>query len=244
MPTCVNNIVEPQILHFQSRYAAILNHRRAKAVRPAQNPLQEKMLSEIWHVGRLSHSNDLQSREMIQEAGQTPAGAVDRDWTGWRKIGLVVDDPEAGENGGFPFLIEAELFRDVGELGLECLVSSGLVLYWYTTNLTALVRHARRQSPQCALCLWVLSTVRVLTDRSCSNSKPKWPIDGVPSVKPGKRHDKPFGAISDIRSAECVKLLCEHYKVSQGGHYSPPTFQLFLLNFAKLHQLVLKFFLR
>lgn len=47
-------------------------------------------------------------------------------------------------------------------------------------------------------------------------------------------------------SAECVKLLCEHYKISQfsTGHHAPTSFQPFLLNFPKLHHLVLKFFLR
>lgn len=38
--------------------------------------------------------------------------------------------------------------------------------------------------------------------------------------------------------------MCEHYKISQGGHTVPSTFQLFLLNFPRLHQLVLRFFLR
>lgn len=49
-----------------------------------------------------------------------------------------------------------------------------------------------------------------------------------------------------IFSAECVKLLCEHYKISQAGtgHHAPTSFQLFLLNFPNLHHLVLKFFLR
>lgn len=45
-------------------------------------------------------------------------------------------------------------------------------------------------------------------------------------------------------SAECVKILCDHYKITLAGHHSPPSFQLFLLNFPRLHALVLKFFLR
>jgi engulfment/cell motility protein 1 len=49
---------------------------------------------------------------------------------------------------------------------------------------------------------------------------------------------------ADSISAECVKILCEHYKISQNGHSVPTTFQLFLLNFSRLHQLVLRFFLR
>lgn len=50
--------------------------------------------------------------------------------------------------------------------------------------------------------------------------------------------------LADISSAECVKILCEHYKISQNGHSVPTTFQIFLLNFSRLHQLVLRFFLR
>lgn len=46
------------------------------------------------------------------------------------------------------------------------------------------------------------------------------------------------------RSAECVKIICEHYKISQGGHSVASTFQLFMLNFPRLHQLILRFFLR
>lgn len=50
--------------------------------------------------------------------------------------------------------------------------------------------------------------------------------------------------IAKFGSAECVKILCEHYKIPQAGHSIPSTFQLFLLNFPRLHQLVLRFFLR
>lgn len=45
-------------------------------------------------------------------------------------------------------------------------------------------------------------------------------------------------------SSECVKILCEHYKLSQAGHHAPSHFQLFLLNFSRLHHLVLRFFIR
>ena len=45
-------------------------------------------------------------------------------------------------------------------------------------------------------------------------------------------------------SAECVKILCEHYKISQAGHHAPSQFQLFLLHFPRLHSIILKFFLR
>jgi engulfment/cell motility protein 1 len=145
MPTCVNNIVEPQILHFQGRYAAILNHRRAKAVRPAHFPLQEKMLSEIWHHARLGQLNDYD--QLPPDQREARAGDSERSWDGWRRLGLEVDDQEAGENGDFPFLVEAELFRDVGELGLECLVSTDFNTRAQSAvpsaNLAALVRHAR-----------------------------------------------------------------------------------------------------
>ena len=44
-----------------------------------------------------------------------------RSLAGWRKIGLYADweNPEAEA----PFIMEVDLFSDVGELGLECLVS-------------------------------------------------------------------------------------------------------------------------
>ena len=75
------------------------------------------------------------------------------------------------------------------------------------------------------------------------NSSPgQWKED-VPSVQRGACLSLPLSIqLSD--SAECVKILCEHYKISQAGHHAPSHFQLFLLNFFRLHHLVLKFFLR
>lgn len=116
MPTCVNNTVEPQILNFQARYATILNHLRQRSVRPAQHPEQERMLSDIWRAGRLGVS-DPDNRRFSEDQGTS-----ERSWEGWRKIGLTVEE-EDGE-GEAPFLMEVDLFRDTGELGLECLVST------------------------------------------------------------------------------------------------------------------------
>jgi hypothetical protein len=124
MPTCLNNTVQPQILNFQARYASILNQRRTKHVRPAQNPNQEKMLNEIWHVGRLGEqSRPPPGLETIMNAHghADTTGFAGRDNMGWRSLGLVddVDDSEGDEPA---YLLEVDLFRDVGELGLECLV--------------------------------------------------------------------------------------------------------------------------
>ena len=73
---------------------------------------------------------------MAAKLGAVPGGAEerlsdDRDsaaaqvggrtWASWRRIGLWVDEgTELGDETD-P-LLEVELFRDVGELGLECLV--------------------------------------------------------------------------------------------------------------------------
>lgn len=127
MPTCLNTIVKPQILTFQARYAAILNHRRTKIVRPAQDPLQERMMAEIWHVGRLGDGLAINRDSFVetidgQDGDMTPKRFSDiagRSTAGWRKIGLVGDD----EDEASAHMAELELFRDVGELGLECLVS-------------------------------------------------------------------------------------------------------------------------
>ena len=115
MPTSSNNIVEPHILNFQSRFMNILQHHRLRAVRPVQGADQERMLSDIWNAGRL----DTDGGERMERLTDGHSGH--RSWAGWRKIGLHADgeDPEADA----PFLMEVDLFRDVGELGLQCLVS-------------------------------------------------------------------------------------------------------------------------
>lgn len=129
MPSCLNNTVQPQILNFQARYTSILNHRRTKLVRPTQEPLQEKMLNEIWHVGRLGESSDNQpGMETVLpnsngENTSHSAGLVGRSWVGWWKLGLIGDQADDAGVEEPAYLLEAELFRDVGELGLECLVS-------------------------------------------------------------------------------------------------------------------------
>ena len=112
MPTCSNNIVKPQILNFQARYANILHHHRLRAVRPSQSKEQERMLAEIWQAGRLGVDDHGPVERLKGGHGNKRTSA------GWRKIGLYVD----GEEGEAPFLMEADLFRDVGDLGLECLV--------------------------------------------------------------------------------------------------------------------------
>jgi engulfment/cell motility protein 1 len=129
MPSCLSNIVQPQILNFQARYASTLNHRRTKLVRPTQEPLQEKMLNEIWHVGRLGESSNNQpGMETVLPNGNGEntshsAGLVGRSWVGWWKLGLIGDQADDAGGEERAYLLEAELFRDVGELGLECLVS-------------------------------------------------------------------------------------------------------------------------
>jgi engulfment/cell motility protein 1 len=127
MPSCQNNTVSPQILTFQARYASILNQRRTKHVRPAQDAVQEKMLNEIWHVGRLGEETRQPGLETIingvHHADYSTNTIAGRDWLGWRRLGLI-DDIDEGDVDEPAYLLEVDLFRDVGELGLECLVSS------------------------------------------------------------------------------------------------------------------------
>jgi engulfment/cell motility protein 1 len=115
IPTSANNILKPHILSFQSRYAAILNHRRLRAVRPDQHAEQNRMIEEIWQQGRLAEV------ERGMELVQTEPHATARSPEGWRRIGLHVED--GGDEGdGLSMYLETELFKDVGDLGLECLV--------------------------------------------------------------------------------------------------------------------------
>ncbi|WWC91077.1 uncharacterized protein L201_006018 [Kwoniella dendrophila CBS 6074] len=191
MPTCANNIVEPQILNFQARYGLVLQYSRLKPVRPGSNVLQERMLRELWEYGKLGGHEEGDDVSSIGH-GQIGRTAMARTALGWKKMGLCQDGEE---NAGF--LMELEMFRDVGELGLEC-------LHYFAMHEDSFHNLIMEQQ-----------------------------------AKPAERRC-PIGKAS----SECVKILCEHYKVSQAGHHSPSNFQLFLLNFTKLHQLVLRFFLR
>ena len=49
---------------------------------------------------------------------------------------------------------------------------------------------------------------------------------------------------ADQFSLECVKILCEHYKISSAALRPPTQYQAFLLLFTRLVQLVTSFFLR
>jgi engulfment/cell motility protein 1 len=102
MPTCANNIVGPQILHFQSRYLTVLHRCRQTPVRPTQSVDDDKMLRDIWEAGQLGPGAKSKEGERSSE--------------GWRAMGLYSEqDPRINT--------EADLFRETGKLGLECLVS-------------------------------------------------------------------------------------------------------------------------
>jgi len=84
------------------------------------------MLNEIWHVGRLGETSRSQPGLETIVNGNSPADfplntIAGRDWLGWRRLGLI-DDVDEGEVDEPAYLLEVDLFRDVGELGLECLV--------------------------------------------------------------------------------------------------------------------------
>nr|KIR86243.1 hypothetical protein I308_03187 [Cryptococcus tetragattii IND107] len=223
IPTSTNNIISPHFLDFQSRLCVILQQKRLRSVRPGQYKEHEKMLKEIWEAGKLGELAKTEEIEGGGEEGGREAlsggqlgmstrsglgakagmvmglgkfglglGEIDRGAEGWKMIGLGEEDQDG-------VLEEAAMFRDVGELGLEC-------LHWFAT-------HEER------FCNLVMEQQAKSAERRC-----------------------PIGKAS----AECVKLLCEHYKISQAGtgHHAATSFQPFLLNFPKLHDLVLKFFLR
>lgn len=106
-------------------------------------------MNEIWHVGRLGEDLPFDRDSRIETINgstgdETPKRYSDiagRSVAGWRKLGLVTeisDDTEAAQ------LAELGLFRDVGELGLECLVSIPRPRMSRIDSLScpALVRHA------------------------------------------------------------------------------------------------------
>ncbi|WVO22443.1 uncharacterized protein IAS62_003773 [Cryptococcus decagattii] len=223
IPMSINTIISPHFLNFQSRLCVILQQKRLRSVRPGQYKEHEKMLKEIWEaaklgglakteeiegeageggreglkggqLGRSTRSGPGAETRMVMGMGKfgLGLGEIDRGAEGWKMIGLGEEDQDG-------VLGEAAMFRDVGELGLEC-------LHWFAT-------HEER------FCNLVMEQQAKPVERRC-----------------------PIGKAS----AECVKLLCEHYKISQAGtgHHAATSFQPFLLNFPKLHDLVLKFFLR
>ena len=149
MPTCAGNVVESQILNFQARYAAILDHRRSKPIRPIIYPEQERMLDDIWQAGYLGEDDVLSTGHSHGPQGsRTPKspkspqhssrGHAERRLEGWRRIGLGL-----AEESGLPITSESDLFRDVGALGLECLVRTYSPCKLLLTGSTGL-RYTRR----------------------------------------------------------------------------------------------------
>ncbi|TXT13206.1 hypothetical protein VHUM_01607 [Vanrija humicola] len=191
IPTSSNNIVEPRILDFQTRYANVLRYHSLRPVRPQTNSTHERFLSDIWIAGRL----DVEDTGGLASPRPSMAdyhSTGPRTWEGWRRMGLSIDYVEDTDP-----LVETELFRSVGELGLEC-------LHYYATHEDNF--HSV-----------VLEQLARPVERRC-----------------------PLGKAS----AECVKVLYEHYKISQSAQRGASHFQPFMLNFPRVHSLVLKFFLR
>ncbi|WVQ73600.1 hypothetical protein IAR50_003179 [Cryptococcus sp. DSM 104548] len=123
IPSSSNPILSPHLLNFQSRLAVILQHKRLRSVRPQERPQQEKMLREIWEAGRLGEIVQGEGDEEVEQLREGGVGLglgeegerveLDRGrrMEGWVAMGGEVFG-ELGEGG---------MFRDVGELGLECL---------------------------------------------------------------------------------------------------------------------------
>lgn len=146
IPRSTNTIISPHFLNFQSRLCVILQQKRLRSVRPGQYKEHEKMLKEIWEAGKLGGL--AKTEEIEGEAGEggrealrggqlgrstrsgpgaearmvmgmgkfgLGLGEIDRGAEGWKMIGLGEEDQDG-------VLGEAAMFRDVGELGLECMV--------------------------------------------------------------------------------------------------------------------------
>lgn len=189
-------MVEGRILDFQNRYANVLRYHSLRPVRPATNTTHERYLSDIWNAGRL---DDEEATASSINISSTRVSSPDyhhsggpRSWEGWRRMGLSLEFADDSEE-----LNETELFRTVGELGLECL--HYYAMHEENFHSVVLEQQARPE------------------DRRC-----------------------PIGRAS----AECVKVLYDHYKISQSASRGSAHFQPFMLNFPRLHSLVLKFFLR
>jgi hypothetical protein len=192
MSTSANNIVEPRILDFQTRYANVLRYHSLRPVRPQTNPTHDRYLREIWMAGRLDEEETGDMTSPRPSIAEYQASNIPRTWEGWRRMGLSIDFVDNTDT-----LVETELFRSVGELGLQC-------LHYYATheeNFHSIVLEQQARP----------------VDRRC-----------------------PIGRAS----AECVKILNDHYKIQQSSQRSPTHFTPFMLNFPRLHTLVMKFFLR
>lgn len=73
------------------------------------------MLGEIWSAARLGNE-----KEHVERLSDGHGG--ERSWEGWRKIGLYREAGDADREASV--LMEVDLFQEVGQLGLECLVRS------------------------------------------------------------------------------------------------------------------------
>ncbi|GMK55300.1 hypothetical protein CspeluHIS016_0203560 [Cutaneotrichosporon spelunceum] len=192
MSTSANNIVEPRILDFQTRYANVLRYHSLRPVRPQTNPTHERYLREIWMAGRLDEEDAGDMASPRPSMADYQASNIPRTWEGWRRVGLSIDFVDNTDA-----LVETELFRSVGELGLNC-------LHYYTMHEESFRSIVLEQQAR-------------PVDRRC-----------------------PIGRAS----AECVKILNDHYKITQSSQRSLTHFTPFMLNFPRLHSLVMKFFLR
>jgi hypothetical protein len=80
---------------------------------------------------------------------------------------------------------------------------------------------------------------RIADGRRLQSSRPSRAIDSARTAPLCK-----YSKVAAHDSLECVKLLCEHYKISSAALRPPTEYQAFLLLFTRLVQLVTSFFLR
>ncbi|ODO06045.1 hypothetical protein L198_01274 [Cryptococcus wingfieldii CBS 7118] len=183
IPSSQNPILAPHLLNFQSRLAVILQHKRLRSVRPGERGHQEKMLGEIWEAGRLGElvgAGGGGGGEEVEEVEELKEGGV-----GGVGLGMGIQGEKVGKGGRrmegwaamggevFGELGEGGMFRDVGELGLEC-------LHYFATheerfyNLV-LEENAKPPSRRCPLIEASASCVKLLAEHYKLASAPHYP---------------------------------------------------------------------
>ncbi|ODN81097.1 hypothetical protein L202_03192 [Cryptococcus amylolentus CBS 6039] len=185
-PSSQNPILAPHLLNFQSRLAVILQHKRLRSVRPGERANQEKMLGEIWEAGRLGELEGGGGEEIEELKEGGGVGGVGGVGLGMGMEGEKVEMGGMRGKGGrrmegwvamggevFGELGEGGMFRDVGELGLEC-------LHYFATheerfyNLV-LEENAKPPSRRCPLIAASASCVKLLAEHYKLASAPHYP---------------------------------------------------------------------
>lgn len=113
MRNASSDLLEPQVLAFQARHATILHSRRMRRVHLEDEEDQQRMMADI--LGALARDSNGDYRS---SGDGSPRELAEGDWS---PLGAHVDEAGAGHE-----MHSGLLFRGVGQLGLECLVSQSM----------------------------------------------------------------------------------------------------------------------